>query len=515
MKLKQWLQKWLGVDAARVEQTASTEPMPLTVSSAEVGKVAEVEPVHYTVKMPVLPDGVIPEAAATDSAHIAMDSAATAMCSYAAGFFDGQGFAGYPKLAQLVQISEYRSPSETLASEMTRKWIKIKSSGENDVTDKIKIIEAQLKRHKIRDLFYKAAELDGFYGRAQIFIDLKGGDQSLPLVISGATIGKGSLSGFKIIEPIWTSPSAYNSTDPTAPDFFKPTAWYVMGRKVHATRLMTFVSREVPDMLKPAYNFGGLSMTQLMEPYVNAWFRTRSSVNDLLDSFSTSGVRTNMQTVLNGGSADDIIKRAELFNKFRDNRGLLLLDKDTEEFFQFNVSLAGLDALQAQSQEHMAAPSHMPLIKLTGITPQGLNASSEGELLVWYDYSHAKQESLFGEPLTKILHIIQLDQFGEIDPTIEFEFIPLKQLDDEALSRVRKADADVGVELITAGVISPEEERARLAADKSSAYNSIDVDKVPQLPEVTPNPNELDDDQIDQPNGQADQVIAGTEQPRN
>ena len=79
------------------------------------------------------------------------------------------------------------------------------------------------------------------------------------------------------------------------------------------------------------------------------------------------------------------------------------------------------------------------------------------------------------------------------------------------MSRVRKSDADVAVELITAGVITPEEERARLAADKLSGYNSIDVSDVPELPETEPNPNELDDDQIEQSDGQTDKTEPDSE----
>jgi hypothetical protein len=349
----------------------------------------------------------------------------------------------------------------------------------------------------VRDLFRVAAEQDGFFGRAQIYIDIKGvtdETRKLPLVIAPETIKKGSLNGFKTIEALWTTPYAYNSDNPLAPDFFKPTSWFVLGKQTHASRLMTFIAREVPDMLKPAYNFGGMSMTQLMEPYVNAWLRTRESVSDLLHSFSISGIKTNMASTLAGGTDDDLPGRAKLFNQIRDSRGLMLLDKESEEFFQFNTPLSGLDKLQAQSQEHMAAPSHTPLVKLLGITPTGLNASSEGEINVYYDYISAQQENLFTDHLNKVLAIIQLDRFGEIDPAIGFEFEPLMQLDGEGLSRVRKSDADAAVAYITAGVLSPEEERIRLAADPNSGYTSLEAEKLPAPPGDPDQPaEELDD----------------------
>ena len=74
---------------------------------------------------------------------------------------------------------------------------------------------------------------------------------------------------------MWTTPVTWNSIDPTRDDFYKPTMWYVLGRQTHATRLMTFIPHDVPDLLKPSYNFGGISDTQLVEPYVNRWLRTR------------------------------------------------------------------------------------------------------------------------------------------------------------------------------------------------------------------------------------------------
>ena len=248
-----------------------------------------------------------------------------------------------------------------------------------------------------------------------------------------------------------------------------------MGKNVHASRLLMFSSRPVPDMLKASYNFGGLSLSQLAEPYVNNWLRTRDSVGDMLHSFSVSGIKTNMAAELSGASSTTLSDRAKLFNELRDNRGVFLLDKETEEFFQFNTPLSGLDALQAQAQEQMASVSSIPLVKLLGISPAGLNASSDGEIRVFYDYIHAEQESIFRDPLKKILDIIQLDMYGEIDPEITVEFDQLYQLDEIQRSTVRKSDADTDAVLIASGVISADDARERLIADKSNGYVALEA----------------------------------------
>ena len=441
-------------------------------------RLPEKQPASYSLDFPSLPDGVKPNGIAMDSSPLG---------NFGADCFFGTGFIGYPRLAELAQISEYRSVSETTANEMTRQWIEIKSVGEEDNSDLIKQIKECYERLNVRDAFRKAIETDGLFGRGQILVQIKDHDGKLanPLLLTEKTIAKGSLKALVNIEPMWTTPAPYNAIDPTQPDFYKPKAWYVMAQEIHASRLFTLISRPVPDMLKPAYNFGGVSMTQLMIPYVKRWLRTVDSVSDLLHSFSLSGIKTDMSAILSGSDDGDtnIMLRAELYNRFRDNRGLMLLSKDDEEFFQFNTPLSGLDALLAQSQEQMAAPSHTPLVKLLGITPSGLNASAEGEIDVYYDHIHAMQENLLRDPLDKLLKLVQLHLFGKVNDNITFDFVPLQQMSKTELSTIRKSDTDRDVAYIQAGVVSAEEVRGRLASEPDSGYNGIDVEDVPEMPD--------------------------------
>ena len=429
---------------------------------------------EYTLNPPTLPRGVVPQ-----GQGMAMDS--SPIGNFGADFFWGTGFIGYPKLAELAQIAEYRAVAETTAKEMTREWIELKSIGDDEDNSKqIQEIETHFEKLNVRQIFRQAIETEHLFGRAQILLKIKGHEGEKlknPLVIDPRTIEQGSLKALVNIEPMWTSPAIANTHDPSEPDFYKPKQWYVMGKTVHNDRLFTLVSRPVPDMLKPSYNFGGVSMSQLMQPYVNRWLRTVNSVSDLVSSFSLSGIKTEMSDILSGGCDDvNLQARADLYNQYRDNRGLMLLDRESEEFFQFNTPLSTLDALLAQAQEQMAAPSHTPLVKLLGITPSGLNASSEGEIAVYYDWIKSLQENLLREPLTKLLKIVQLHLFGAINDNITFDFRPLAQMSELDKANIRKAECDIDVAYLQNGVVSDVEVRTKLAANAESGFNGIDVD---------------------------------------
>jgi phage-related protein (TIGR01555 family) len=423
--------------------------------------------------------GVIPATVAND-AQKAMDDISGLYGSLvqSGGYNERLSWFGMPYLAQLTQRPEYRRPAEIISKTMTRKWIDLVSTGDDDKTDKIKALTAAIKKFQLQALFSSVAEQDCWYGRAHLAIDTGDSDKpdemSTLLVYDKRKIKKGGLKGFRIVEPLWTYPAMYGTTNPLVKEFYRPSGWYVMGMTVHRSRLLTFVSREMPDILKPAYQFGGLSLSQMLKPYVDLWLRDKNSVSKMVYSFSTMVLETQMDEILNQGAATLLQKRIALYNATRDNQGLLAIAKDQETLTNVSAPLGTLDKLQAQSQEHMAAIAGIPLIVLFGITPTGLNATAEPEIRTFYDWCHAQQEHFFRPHLKTCIDLIQLNEFGEIDDEIDFKFNPLWQLDDAGLAAVQKTQADTAAVLIQEGVIAPEEERTRLAGDADSPYHGLE-----------------------------------------
>lgn len=406
------------------------------------------------------------------AAEMAMDFSGESRS--ALSFTENTGFPGFPTLSLLGQLPEYRTMHETLADEAIRMWGRVVSSGASD-QEECQAIEAELKRIDMRAVVRQVVVHDQAFGGAHVYFKLKGDEETreLPLLLKPYSVKKNSFEGLRIVEPYWVTPNAYNSIDPTAADFYKPSSWWMLGVQTHATRLQTLVSRPVADMLKPSYSFRGISMTQLAMPYVDNWLRTRQSVSDTVKQFSITGIRTDLQQALLPGAGTDLAMRADLINRYRDNRNLLFLDMATEEAFQVNTPLSGLDALQAQAQEQMSAVSHIPLIKLLGITPTGLNASSEGEIRVFYDYVRGYQSNVLMSLMQNTLKVIQLSLFGAIDEDISWEWAPLLELTALEAADARAKDADTDSKYVEMGAIRPDQVAMRLAADPHSLYAGL------------------------------------------
>ncbi len=460
---------------------------------------------------PLHPPGVVPE---EKSARIAQDSAIDEAWVWAQQSFissavaEGTTFLGYSALSILAQRAEYRVISEEIASEMVREWIELKAVGDEDKTERIAQLTAEMERLDVRAAFERGgACYDGLFGRGHVYLDTGDTDDREELktpigdgwnLMSRSKIGiegkdnrekTKKILALRPVEPVWCYPTQYDSNDPLKPDWYHPTTWHVMGKEVHVSRLLTFIGREVPDMLKPAYSFGGLSMTQMAKPYVDNWLRTRQAVSDKVASFSVRGIKTPGLAASLSAGGDLVYRRAEIFNNMVNNSGLMLLDSTNEEFFEVATPLGGLHELQAQSQEHMASVSRIPLVKLLGITPSGLNTSTEGEIRAFYDWIASFQEHLFRKHLHAVIGFLMLGLWGEVDHGIKFEFRSLWQLDEAARLSVEKVKTDIDDANVAMGAVGPEEVRKRLAKDQDSIYAGLDLD-----PDKLPEPPEMPDD---------------------
>lgn len=472
--------------------------------------------VHYpTLTVPTPAPRVLPRGMAMDSkdlmandaairrvlnwaqsqGQMALDQSITALPGPAAevmndAFWAGTTFLGYTLLANLAQRPEYRRISEVLATAATDKWIEIKStSGEKSQDQKIKDLNSFLDDIGTRDGFKKLSEQDGFFGRSHLYLDTGDTEDAKELVkplgngrdkVSREKISRQHpLKELRTVEPVWCYPQSYDSINPLKKDWYNPRQWFCMGQEIHATRLLKFVAREVPDILKPSYNFGGLSLTQMSMAYVNNFLAVRQGITDLILSFSYTVLKTDLASAMQQGFEEQLQARIQLLTNWRSNKGTIALDKN-EEFQNISTPLGTLDALQSQTQEQVCFATGTPVAILFGITPQGLNASSEGEIRIWENWVSAYQRSFFGKSLATVIDLAQLSLFDKVDPDITFEFVPLHELSEKEEAEMRKLEADTDAVYIDAGVVGNDEVRKRIATDKTSVYAGLDVDKMPE-----------------------------------
>jgi hypothetical protein len=97
----------------------------------------------------------------------------------------------------------------------------------------------------------------------------------------------------------------------------------------------------------------------------------------------------------------------------------------------------------------------------------------------------------------------QLNIWGRVDPDLSFVYVPLWSMTEKEEAEIRKLDAETGQIHVDSGVLSPEEERARIAADPGTRYPGIDPNDVPDLKE--------EEEEGLEPKGSAEKLAGGEE----
>lgn len=452
-------------------------------------------------------------------ADIAMDDAMTLPAEFGAWvgenvgilesyIADGLSFQGYPHLAQMMQRAEFRKPVDVIAKECTREWIKFRSKkqtddngDDKDAAKRISEIETAFKAFNVRDIIGEQIRHGLGYGIGHVWADVGGlgfgaTSQETPLRANENGMKKGSLARFKNIEPIWTTPANYNSDTPLRENYYEPSVWWVQGSRVHASRMKQMVPFPVSQMLMPAFNFGGLSLTQQLKTYVHNFLRLRNSVSSIAANFSKLVLLTdmfgNMSTPQHADYGDinprSLTGRASLLQSISDGQDTIVADKEKEDAKILATPLGGLNELLAQAMEAMASIPGIPLVKLFGIQPTGLNASSDGEIRVFYDEIAAWQQDQIEPTLRWMFHLIQIHLWGKIDPDLDYEFVHLWQMDEKQAAEVEKLKADTDAVNIVSCKITPDEAREREATDDMSIYRNVNLSG--PAPE---RPDDLDD----------------------
>jgi len=455
-------------------QSPRREPVKITAQHLEMASVQQEVKYAQFQRYEPLP-GVIPEAKL--DATLAMDSTPYATLNGLSIGDQYSGFRGYPILATMSQQVEYANMHTVMADEMTRNWIEVKSLEEGDPD--IDLMEAALDKYDIKRVIHEAVRQDSMFGVARIFIDVGANDLELekPLFLDPRKIPKNSLKGIRVVDPTWIYPAMYNTRWPLAADFYKPQAWFVMGQTVHESRFLDIISRPVPDILKPSYNFGGLSLTQLMEDYVDDWRDAKKNVIKILRTLRMRALKTDMDARLQ--SPGEFDKRIKLFTQYQDNFGVWAIDQE-EDLLHMQTSLSELSNLLSNYQDQMCIPARITNLKLLGNAPAGLNASGDSELETWHETISGMQERDIRRALENIFKIIQLSEFGEIKKNIFFEFRPLDELSEKEKAEI----VDIRITSVTKAadsqLVSSEEARDALKSIEGSGFENLDGDYEPE-----------------------------------
>ena len=407
-------------------------------------------------------------------------------------FFARHGFIGWQLCAMLSQHwlinRACRIPNEdALASGWAAEWQK-RANEEAEVDEEqraellLRAVEVSNQKFKLAEKALRFGINRSIYGQALAYFDIEGEDPATPLNIDG--IKPLSFKGIVIVEPYWAFPDwGENAMMPGSLNFYKPEYYTIGGQRIHHTRVCQKPFVEVPDILKPSYYFGGVPLTQMIYERVYAAEKTANEVPELALTKRMLVADANMQDMV--ANPEAMRNKMEVLAHFRNNNGVYFKDRP-ETVTQLDTNLSDLDANVWTQYQLVASVSSMPADRLLCTSPKGFQSTGEYERRTYAQtLKSSYQEVAYRELIEKTTAIVLKSEFDNSDP-ITINFNPIDTPTEAERVQTQLAQAQRDTTLVNAGIISAEEAREALSADKGSGYSNLpaEMPKTEGLPNL-------------------------------
>lgn len=344
------------------------------------------------------------------------------------------------------------------AYEMTRQWIDIENDPDNFGLQK-------LSKLKAKTAFRDFIKWGNLFGGSIIVMGIDdGGDLESPLNEEGIRTVE-FLRVYDRFQVSWTTTDI--NDNPESRYYGEPEFYTVQNYttstpfKVHTSRVIRYDGSDIPERSRTRNQGWGDSVLQAIYDELREYGVVKSSVVSIVQDFIQTLLQIEGLTDLISSGKEEIVKkRLELIDLSRSVNNTILLDKD-EQFSKSASTVTGLDQLMNQFSLALSGVTGIPLTKLFGQAPAGLNATGESDIRNFYDEIKSKQEDILLPGIERLHYIIMLakkgDYKGKINEDAKINFNPLWQLTDQQDSEWKYKIAQTDEVYIRNGVLSPEE----------------------------------------------------------
>lgn len=381
-------------------------------------------------------------------------------------WYANQTWIGYQAISVLLQHWLINRACSIPAFDATRNGWKIQGLDE----DKTKRLEAFDRKRGIKNLAKEQARYTRGFGIRIAMFKVRSTDPRYyekPFNID--SVVPGSYIGISQIDQVWCSPifNMENINDPTRIDFYVPDYWMIGTKKVHKSHLVITRYSEVPDILKPSYQYGGLSLPQLIWERVYAAERSANEGPQLLMTKRINIINTTLEMI--GSDPDAIIAKYQEIAERRDNYGLMLMGS-TDSYSQHETALSDVDTVIMTEYQLVASVAETPVTKLLGTTPKGFQSTGEHETDNYNILLAGIQEHHCDPLLERHYQLASRHLWGENLP-IETAWNSLDEPTEKERADTQLVKAQTRQINQTLGNVSPEENRKAIQNDPDSGYN--------------------------------------------
>jgi hypothetical protein len=248
--------------------------------------------------------------------------------------------------------------------------------------------------------------------------------------------------------------------------------------KIHHSRVLRFVGRELPYMETVAENYWGASELEHIWDELQKRSATSANIAQLVFQANITTLKMGHlgQHLAMGTEKQrqDALQAMETENRLRTSYGLQIMNAD-DSLENHSYSFGGLSEIYEAFMMDMAGAAEIPATKLFGRSPQGMNSTGEADLRNYYDMIAQMQERCLRPALEKLLPIMAISCWAYVPKDLEIIFQPVMTTSPaEKADLVQKMTSDV-IEAFKCGLLTQQQamEELQSRGERLGVYTKL------------------------------------------
>lgn len=222
---------------------------------------------------------------------------------------------------------------------------------------------------------------------------------------------------------------------------------------------MRLLGVELPYYQAMMENMWGISVLERLNDRLVAFDSATTGVAQLIYRAYLRVIKIeNMREIVAaGGQAEaNLYKFVEMMRRFQSIEGITMLDAKDDAVVMTAPSFSGLSDALIQLGQQCGGALQMPMTKLFGQAPVGMNSTGESDLRMYYDGILQQQEMTLRIPVTVFYQCLARSEGIKLPEGFALGFRSLWSLSDDAKAEIASKDSNSIVQEVNAGMISPQ-----------------------------------------------------------
>lgn len=367
--------------------------------------------------------------------------------------------------------------------DMVREWYALQGVS----PESMEALEKVERQTKTRARILEGLRWGRLYGGAAGLIMIDGQEGMLDKPLDLSTVYPGSFQGLYILDR-WQGvvpgmELVFEGGEPNPMYYSITDARGHTVAKVHYSRLVRFTGRDLPYLERVAEIYWGESEVEALYKDVVAHDNVSANITNLTFQANVDTMEVKNLPQLFSMASPETQRRfwntMQAQSVMKSNFGVQLVEEGTK-LTNSQYSFAGLKDVYETMCLNLCGASHIPMTKLFGRSPAGMDATGESDLQNYYDYVDAQREAKLRPVLEKLLPVLCMSAWGAVPDDLRITFPPLWTPTATELAAIAKQKAEAIVSAYQAGLMNVDTTQKELKKleEETGMFGSITDEEI-------------------------------------